>query len=69
MSDIILRLEVSKDAMQQISDLSKRSGAKDFSDLFRKSLATYELLIGVRNAGGTIVIHGGDGSERELEVP
>jgi hypothetical protein len=63
-----LNLEVSEAVRAKLEELRERTGAESFVEVIRRSLAIYDFLRSEKEEGGTLVLKGRDGREREVVV-
>lgn len=61
-----LNLKMSQATRQQLEHLQVRTGADTLTEVIRRALAVYDLLIEEKDKGATPVLRSEDGKEREL---
>ena len=63
-----LNLEIHPDVKARLDDLQNRTHAASLTEVIRRSLALYNLVVDLQDEGGRIVIHKKDGSTETLAV-
>lgn len=61
-----LNLELSAQARERLESLKERSDLSTMTDVVKRSLFLYDVMLKHQNAGGFIVLQGKDGSEERL---
>ena len=64
-----LNFQVATAVRDRLEALRQRSGADTLTEVVRRALATYELLLDYYGTGGTLIIRDADGAEKELLLP
>lgn len=63
-----LNLQVPQRVRDQLDELEQKSGATSITEVIRRSLAYYEILIDHINEDGEIIFRHKDGREEKLKV-
>jgi len=63
-----LNLEFPPEVEQRLQDLKARSESTTITEVFRKSLALFNLYLNQTQAGRTMIIRDPNGSEKQLEI-
>jgi metal-responsive CopG/Arc/MetJ family transcriptional regulator len=63
-----LSLEVPKETRDQIDDIVKRSGAASLTEVIRRALALYDLVLEHEHEDGKIVLRYKDGREEVIRL-
>jgi Arc/MetJ-type ribon-helix-helix transcriptional regulator len=63
-----LSLEIPKQTRDQIDDIVKRSGASSLTEVIRRALALYDLVLEHKAENGTLVLRHKDGREEVLRL-
>lgn len=63
-----LSLEVPKKTRDQIDDLVTRSGASSLTEVIRRALALYDLVLEHKDEEGTVVLRHKDGREEVIHL-
>jgi metal-responsive CopG/Arc/MetJ family transcriptional regulator len=61
-----LNLDMSTDVRDRLDELRDRSNADSRSELLRRALAVYDLLVTNEIEGGVAIVRGSDGKESRL---
>lgn len=61
-----LNLQVSEDVKALLEDLTKKSGASSLTEVIRRALAYYDVLVEHNNEGGQVVFRHKDGTEERV---
>lgn len=63
-----ISLEVNPTVKELLEDLEQRSNATSLTEVIRRSLALFDLVLEHQDAGGALVLRHGDGTEEKLRV-
>lgn len=63
-----INLEVSPHVRDHIKDLRKRSDAASLAEVFKKSLALYDLVLSVTSSGGKVVLESPQGDREVIRL-
>ena len=63
-----LTLEVPAKTRDQLSDIVRRSGAASLTEVIRRALALYDLILEHNSDDGTLVLRHKDGREEVLRI-
>jgi len=63
-----LSFEVPKKVQEQLRDITDRSGATSFTEVIRRALALYDLVLEHREDDGKVVLRYKDGTEETLRI-
>lgn len=61
-------MEVSPQVRERLESLVARTDAESMSEVIRRSLAVYELLVSEVERGGTVFVRGRDGSDNQVLI-
>lgn len=64
-----LNFQVAVAVRDRLETLRQRSGADTLTEVVRRALATYELLLDHYSTGGTLIVRDAKGAEKELLLP
>jgi hypothetical protein len=63
-----LNLELSETVLNRLKGLQKRSEADSMTEVIRRALAVYDLLLAARESDHKTIIRTPDGTEKELVI-
>ena len=63
-----LNLEIHPDVKARLDDLQERTQAASLTEVIRRSLALYNLVVDLQQEGGRITLHRKDGTAETLAV-
>ena len=63
-----LNLEIHPDVKARLDDLQDRTQAASLTEVIRRSLALYNLVVDLQEEGGRIIINRKDGSTETLAI-
>lgn len=63
-----LNLQIPKVVKDQLSELEEKSGATSLTEVIRRSLSFYDVLIDHVNEGGEVIFVRKDGTEEKLRI-